>query len=426
MNEVIASILWTAVGVIGVALIIHRVPPRDRDCVWICFWGHIVSSFVLLWLTYNYFGRGDVQMYYHYGELLGEYIVDDPGRWGPEVVRLIFQYPVELPVNIYGHIGSSTTSITGMTCLVMLVSGGSEYGTAIAFSLLAFSGQFGIYVAFRRHFPLHYRRRLLVAILLVPSAVFWTSGVVKEAVAIAGMGWIIWGLHCWIVRKKRLPSLFWVGTGGVLVAISKSYVLFPLTVAAGVWWFWRHSMSTSGSVAIASKPFYLLGGCAVAVFGMIGLGELFPQYSFGQLAEETANLQYQGQRVGGGSNYVMGDPTQTSLLGQLGFAPVAIVTSLFRPFIFEAHNVVAVINGLETTAIAVLWVRILWLRGVRGTWRVLRSSPVLMFCVVFILLFSLGVGLGTTNLGTLSRYRVPMMPLYALTLLMLLPKQSRK
>lgn len=422
MNEVVATIVWIAIGMIAIGLVQHRIPPRDRRYVWFCFWGHVISAFVLLWLTYNYFGGGDVQMYYRYGEALGDYVRDDPRRWLPEILRLIFQFPAELPTDVYGHPGSSTTSVTGMACLVMIVSAGSEYGTAIAFSLLAFTGQFGMYVALRRHFPPHYRQRLLVAILLVPSAVFWTSGLVKEAVAIGGMGWMIWGLHCWIVRKKRLPALTWILAGGILVSISKSYILFPMTVAAGVWWFWRHSMSTSGSVAIAAKPFYLIGGCVIAVAGMIGLGELFPQYSFGQIAEETANLQYQGQRVGGGSNYSIGDPTQTSLLGQLTFAPVAVTAALFRPFIFEAHNVVALINGLEMSAVAYLWFRIIWVRGIRGTWRLLRSSPVLMFCVVFVMLFSLGVGLGTTNLGTLSRYRVPMMPLYVLVLLMLLPR----
>src|SRR5690606_34796627 len=145
----------------------------------------------------------------------------------------------------------------------------------------------------------------------------------------------------------------------------------------------------------------------VGVGAMIGLGQIFPQYSLDSLAEETANLQYQGERIQGGSSYSMGDGSTTSLAGQLAFAPLAVSASLFRPFIFEAHNAVAAINALETTVVLFLWVRILWILGARGAWRALRASPPLMFCVVFVLLFGLGVGLATTNLGTLSRYRVP-------------------
>ena len=132
-------------------------------------------------------------------------------------------------------------------------------------------------------------------------------------------------------------------------------------------------------------------------------------------------MQEVGARTEGGSNYAIGNPEETSLLGQLVFTPVALLTSLFRPFLFEAHNVVAAINGLEMTVVLWLWIRIVWIHGLRGSWRLLRRSPVLVFCVAFVVLFGLGVGLATTNLGTLSRYRVPMMPLYLLILAMLWP-----
>ena len=421
MNEILASIGWVAIGILLMVMISRRYPPEDRRYIWGCFWAHIFSAFMLLWLTHNVLGGGDLEMYYRYGDLLADFVRRDPGRWAPEVVRLIFQFPADLPISIYGTEGSSTTTMTGITCFVLIVSGGSEYATGIAFSLLALSGQFGMYAAFRRHFPPVYRTRFLIAILLVPSAVFWTSGVVKEAVAIGGMGWMIWGLNAWIVRHRRLPALVTVAIGGVLVSISKAYVLFPMAAAAGLWWYWHYSMSTKGSVGLASSPMYLVAGAVVAIAGVIGLGELFPQYSVDALGEEAAELQYQGQRVQGGSSYAIGDPTETSTAGQLAFAPVAIFSALFRPMIVEAHNIQAAINGLEMLIVKVLWIRILWVRGIRGTWRMLSSSPALMFCVVFILLFSLGIGLATTNLGTLSRYRVPMMPMYALVLLMLWP-----
>lgn len=423
--EAFVTIGWIVAGVFVVALSQRETPALDRRYVWYCFWAHVASAFALIWLTYGYFEGGDMQMYYRYGDALGDFVVDDPFRWGPEVVKLILQMPADLPIRVYGHEGSSTTTMSGITSLVMIGTGSSEYATGIVYSLFAFSGQVKMYAAFRDQFPPRYRKRLLVAILLIPSAVFWTSGVVKEAVAMGGLGWLVWGLYCWIVAKRRLAGVLWIGFGAVVVSISKGYVLFPAVAGAGIWWFWHHSLTTRGSVGMAAKPLYLIGGCAVAMLGMIGLGELFPEYSVDQFAEETAELQERGQRVTGGSSYTIGDPSARSLGGQLAFAPVAVTASLFRPFLFEAHNAAAFVNGLEMTVVALLWIRILWARGLRGTWRWLRTSPVLMFCLVFVLLFSLGVGLATTNLGTLSRYRVPMMPMYGLLLLMLLPMKDR-
>lgn len=421
MSEFVASTFWIFFGFVAVFIAQTRFPTEDRRYLWLSFWAHIVSAFVLIWLTYNFFGRGDLEVYYFYGDALADYIRSDPGRWGPEVGRLILQQPVELPIEIFGSEGSSTTSLIGITAFLMIMTNSSEFASGVIMSLLAFSGQWALYCTFRHHFPAAYRKRVLIATLLVPSAVFWTSGVVKEAVAIAGMGWMIWGLHRFICDNARLSSLFWIALGAVVVGISKSYILFPMAAAGGVWFFWHRSLSTSGEVAIAARPLYLVGAGIAGVVAMVVLGELFPQYSIGGLAEEAAELQYQGEQIQGGSSYAIGDAEETSLMGQLAFAPVAITASLFRPFIFEAHNSVALINAIETTVVLFLWLRILWTRGVSDAWRLLRSSPALMFCVVFIVLFGLGVGLATTNLGTLSRYRVPMMPLYGLVLLMLLP-----
>jgi hypothetical protein len=58
-----------------------------------------------------------------------------------------------------------------------------------------------------------------------------------------------------------------------------------------------------------------------------------------------------------------------------------------------------------------------WARA--GTLGGLFRSPFLVSSVVFILVFGVGVGLATRNLGSLSRYRMPMMPFYATTLLVL-------
>ncbi len=426
MNEVVATTAWIVVGLVLLSLFQIRIPKQDRSWVWASFAAHVVSAFVLIWLTYNVLGGGDIEVYYSYGDALGEYIRRDPLRWGPEVVLLILQLDADIPMRLYTQEGSSTTSLIGMTAFMMVLNGSAEYGTGMFFALIAFSGKLMMYAAIRHHFSDDYRSRYLIALLLVPSAVFWTSGVVKEAVAIGGMGWMIWGFHRWIVDDNRIGAALWIFVGAVVVSVSKAYILFPMAIGAGVWWFWHHSLATTGSVAIATKPLYLVGASIIAIGGLLGLGQLFPQYSIDALGEETAQMQAAGEGAGGGSYYGIGNPEETSLAGQLAFSPVALTASLFRPFIFEAHNAVAVINGLEMTVVLVLWIQILRVRGLRQCWSLIRGSPILVFCVVFTLLFGLGVGLSTTNLGTLSRYRVPMMPLYILVLMMLWPNAGHR
>jgi hypothetical protein len=51
--------------------------------------------------------------------------------------------------------------------------------------------------------------------------------------------------------------------------------------------------------------------------------------------------------------------------------------------------------------------------------RRVTANPALMFCFIFVLVLAMGTGLSTANLGTLSRYRAPMMPFFLLLLLIL-------
>jgi hypothetical protein len=83
------------------------------------------------------------------------------------------------------------------------------------------------------------------------------------------------------------------------------------------------------------------------------------------------------------------------------------------------------VNALETTAILGLAIMAVYRNGLRGLLRRVSHAPLLMFCAVFVFGLALGVGLATTNLGTLSRYRVPFMPFFAILLLELAAVRGR-
>ena len=96
---------------------------------------------------------------------------------------------------------------------------------------------------------------------------------------------------------------------------------------------------------------------------------------------------------------------------------MGLLNTFFRPAIFEARNAPMFVAGLETSLIALAMLSVL------GAWRAtigtLVRSPFLVSGTVFVFVFGVGVGLATRNLGSLSRYRMPMMPFYATTLLIL-------
>jgi hypothetical protein len=106
-------------------------------------------------------------------------------------------------------------------------------------------------------------------------------------------------------------------------------------------------------------------------------------------------------------------------LSQASLVPIALLTALFRPFIFESFSAMQFLNAIEMTWLTVLFWQVVRRNKAAGLVKRISDNPALMFCLAFVLVLALGTGLSTANLGTLSRYRAPMMPFFLLMLLVL-------
>jgi hypothetical protein len=167
------------------------------------------------------------------------------------------------------------------------------------------------------------------------------------------------------------------------------------------------------------RPAYFVAAGVVGIGGIVLLGHYFPEYALETLTTRTAELQQLGRTHRGGSSYELAGEIPTTLAGQFAYAPAALASALFRPALFEVHNLLMLVNALETTAFTVLFARILLQRNVGHLRREISAQPFLVFCVVFVVAFGIAVGLATSNLGTLSRYRSPLLPFFVVLLLVL-------
>jgi len=304
-----------------------------------------------------------------------------------------------------------------LVALLSLLTDDSLPAACTVIAVFSFFGKWVMYLALRRSLHVEVHRRLLIACMLIPSVVFWSSGLLKEAVAMAGFGWVLLGTQH-LLAKQFVRGAICAALGGLPVALSKPYVLVVFALAAAVWYYAnraRHSPAAS----ILSYPWRIAVGLGFAIGALIALGQLFPRYAVDTIGEQIAMQQQAFQHNVGGSTYVLGDPTQTTALGQLVFVPEALVAAFFRPFLFEANSPQILVNALETTVLSFILVRVVWKKRFAWVWGHLRASPVLMFFLAFSVIFGVAVGLSTANLGSLSRYRVPLVPFFAGIILIL-------
>jgi hypothetical protein len=416
MLDSFSAFLIAIFGAVALALVASRYKPEHVRLLFASLTAHVAAGAAQVVITRHLYGYGDILGYARKGEELAAALRVDFQSVAFELLRVLFQQQANLPISVAG-MGSSTGSMTAIAAFIAFFTGGSVYTCCILLGVASFFGKLAAYEVFRLNFPERVHRRLLIATLLVPSVVFWSSGLLKESVAMVGLGPVMLGVHRFLDRRL-LSGFILMAFGAVTIGLVKAYILFAFVLAAGAWLY--AALAWDGRIP-RLRPIHLGVGLGVATIGLASLSKLFPQYALDALAEQAAFQQEMGQKISGGSSYALiSDASEAGIGVQLAFAPLALLTSLYRPLIIEASNPQILVNALETTALLVGTIAVLWRVPLRSIWGAIVSSPVAIFSVTFVTMFGIAVGLATSNLGTLSRYRMPLVPFFAALLVILL------
>lgn len=416
MQDYLAALVISILGALGLGLIMSRYRAVEGPLLIVGLIGHVGAGAAQVLITDGLYGTGDIFGYAYKGELLAAALRVDFQSIAWELLKVLFRGDGNLPVRFAG-IGSGTGSMTAIAAFITYLTNGGVYTGCILFGIAGFFGKLALYEVFRQSYPESLHRRLLIATILVPSVIFWSSGLLKESVAMVGLGPLMLGVHR-ILGGRPLSGVLLTAFGAVTVALVKPYILFAFVVAAAPWIYtslaWKDRTPRL-------RPVHLALGLAVAIFGITALGKIFPQFTIESLADQAALKQEIGQLGRGASTYELVAPAEESTLPtQLGYAPIALFTSLYRPLLYEARNAQILVNALETATLLVMSILAIWRVSLRSLWATLVASPLAVFSLVFVVVFGVAVGLTTTNLGTLSRYRMPLVPYFASLLVVLL------
>lgn len=388
---------------------------RERQWLRTGFGVHLVASWMQLFLLVTvYQGGGDMGLYYLNGEWIADWLQSNPDGLG-EVLRLISGEIANIPFPVFGS-GSSTGSMSGVAGLLMLLTQGSRYASNSIVAMFAYLGLVSLYWAFRT--IIGPNKWAAIAALFMPSVTFWTGGLQKEAIAVGGMGLAIAGFVALFTRRKNLRTrgVLLLVFGSWVVLTFKPYILVALFTAIAALTIRR----MGGRGYIQGTLSVLAAGVALFVITVV-----MPEYAPEQVLEQTAQYQTSYSRMDAGSNIAFQSQGEKSVQGQLANVPEALLSAFFRPFFFEIKNLMMAFTAIEMTLLTFLAIQVLFRRGIRSTVSEIVNNPVLLFCAVFIVLFGVAVGLAAPNLGTLSRYRVPMMPMYGFLLLYLAAKSKK-
>lgn len=282
-------------------------------------------------------------------------------------------------------------------------------------SLIGFTAIYKAFVPFLEN----KKRELFFAVFLLPSVLFWGSGVLKEGLLFCTLGLFIYFSQRQWTWKNGLICL----AAAVLMAVSKFYVW--LAIFPG--FLFLQLIKRTGEQKLFLK-FSLVILCVALLASNIDRFTSFQnpfvtlaqkQIEFKALAEGN-NQDANYQPIPAAGSRILIPELQPTLLSFLKNAPLALYTVFLRPFPWEIHSFMMALAALENLLIIVI---ILICLLYRQSFKQIQWEYVL-FCLSFVINQFLIIGETTPVLGAIARYKVPALPFLLIAFLLMLDKKK--
>ncbi|TAL63234.1 MAG: hypothetical protein EPN85_00615 [Bacteroidetes bacterium] len=311
---------------------------------------------------------------------------------------------------MYGH-DPNAFIVVRLIVPIKLISFGSYLVSSILMAALSFTGIWKLYCLFCTYYHALYKQ-FAITVLFVPSVVFWGSGLLKDSWTIAAAGWYAFSFYqIFINKRSRLFYSIALVVASVIMILIKPYIFLGLLPGSMLWMSWSRLTNIKNVylkifLAPLIVAFGLSAGFLVWSFTSSSLGDYSTMDSMLQKAveasEDLKKEYYQGNSFDLGSF----EPT---LAGVISKFPIATMTGLFRPFIWEVKNMVMFISAIENMVVLIFTLYVFF----ASPWKFMRitfANPVVLFCLIFAVFFAFSVAISTSNFGAMVRLRIPQIP----------------
>jgi hypothetical protein len=280
--------------------------------------------------------------------------------------------------------------------LFNLASFGNYYINVIFYSFISLFGPVAIYRVMMAVFPKS-KIPVLIATFLIPSFLYWTSGIHKDGIIFLGLALIIYHLYFSFLQKKiTFSAVAFIVLGLLLILGLRNYLLVNLLPALAAW-------------CIAEKLFakrnpMLVFGVVYIFFVLLffTVGYISPKLNFPQAvaAKQQAFLKLEGASSVPTTQL---EPNFTSFVRN---APQAVSLSILRPYPTDVKHLLSLAASVEINFILFLFLLFFFFRR-----KDIKGQPFLWFCLFFSFSLLLTIGYTVNFLGAIVRYRSIVFPI---------------
>lgn len=280
------------------------------------------------------------------------------------------------------------TIFVKLLALFNVASFGNYYVNVIFYSYLTLFGPVAVYRVMKAIFPQN-RLAILFATFLVPSFLYWTSGLHKDGLIFLGVSLVFYAVY--FGRKENRFSvgrLLLLAAGLLLVLTLRNFLLLPLAPALLAWIL---SQRIKQPAWLVFSVVYL-----VFIFLFFTAQYLHPRLNF---PDDVVARQQAFLKLGGGSAVEV-NSLQPNFASFFINAPQAFTLSTIRPYPADVRHLLSLAAAAEINFLLFIVLICLLFRNGRFSFR-----PELLFCFFFSFSVLLMIGYTVNILGAIVRYR---------------------
>ena len=436
--------LLTSFFLIFFGLIIYKsafydLPGISKKITLTAFGLKVIFSF-LIWAIYTFYYTdrltSDIFKYFDDAKILHGLVLESPLNFfkvvfaldtsSPEIKSHLEKLNFWYKTHDYGIFNDNRTIIR-FNALVYLFSLGYYHIHAITMCFLSFTGLVAIYKVFIPHVK-DKSKELFFAVFLLPSVLFWGSGILKEGLLIFSLGCLIYQFMKITNNQFQVARLFWIFILLGLLFITKVYLL--LMIMPGL--ISLLVIKYSGTKKIALK--FILVHVLLIIMALnwkvilrLPGGELTgTEVVTGKSLDLLNMLKYKQKdfvheaKIEKAGSYIELGELDNTLYSFLKNSPKGIINVLFRPHLLDSRSPIVLLAALENLIfILLIFLAVFFFKKPHD-----EQKPILYFSISFVLLLALLIGLVVPVLGAIVRYKVPMLPFYAIIFLILIDKEK--
>lgn len=385
----------------------------NKSVLWSIFLYKVLLGISVGLIYFYYYKAGDTLGFHRNASVLNDYFLNHPDQF----ISIYFNTSsiAFLEEKIYYLGQPRALFFIKILSILYLITNSSYWITTFITSSVSFLAILSLLKSIKE-VNKEYMLPALISLLILPSVVFWSSGIQKESLMLVLIVVII-DRAIRIVRSGN----YVVNALTLVIAAFSLYLLKYYTFALFSLCFlptlliflWQKKTQLK-----AKKQVVLWGISLVTIASLTTL--IHPNLSFNSFLEILiSNHQLTLKNSGENALTIHFHHLTPNLLSIIYHAPGAIFYGLFRPFLWESDSFLHYISSLENLFIAALLLIFIICFKRPKSLHLFTISAILY--VVLTLIF---ITISTPNLGTLSRYKIAYLPF--LTFLLLSSPMLRK